>query len=302
MRREGDLLLQHVGQADDHVILCAPFVKAGVLRRVLLATPAKVRVSVVTRWIAADVAAGVSDLEALDVVAARSGASLALIDALHAKLYVSDGRVLTGSANLTAKALGWCRDPNVEVLTSAAFDSPSVNAVLELAAIARPATKAERDRVAREALRLGAPRSPEAAEDEDELASVWFPRLGDPRRLFPIYARRGLDRMMASTLEAAEHDLAALGVPVGLAEDQFWPAAARAFARMPAVHRLLERVEADLTDEEAESIIASVALSNGMAADQQWLVVREWIAHLLADRIEVAPQSFVTRRRPGSAR
>jgi hypothetical protein len=302
MRREGDLLVEHLAGAKGDALLCAPFVKAGVLRRVLAAIPAGTRVSVITRWHAVEVASGVSDLDVFDVVSSRANTTLALIDALHAKIYVADGSVLTGSANLTAKALGWCADANLEVLTLAAQDCPSVADCMAAISTARAATIEERDRIAEDARGITTLRLPEAVEEEAELATTWYPRLGDPRRLFPIYAGRSLDRMMSATLEAGTHDLNALGIPPGLTESDFKLAAARAFTAMPSIGRLLSLVDRDLTDADAEELIAATPIPNGMAADQQWLVVREWIAHLLSDRIEVAPQSFVTRRRPGGPR
>ena len=169
MRLEGDLLIEHLARAHSHALLCAPFIKAGVLRRVLAAIPAGTQVSVVTRWNAVEIASGVSDLETLEVVAGRANASLALIDGLHAKMYVADGQVLTGSANLTAKALGWCPNANLEVLTPAAPDYPSVANCLEAIGTARVATSEERDRIAEEVRGLSVPRSPEAVEEDAEL-------------------------------------------------------------------------------------------------------------------------------------
>lgn len=302
MRREGDLLVEHLAGARERVQLCAPFAKAGVVRRLLSAIPTGVQVTLTTRWHASEVAAGVSDLEVLDVITGRPGASMTLLDVLHAKLFVADGAVLAGSANLTAKALGWCDRPNVEVLTLVDGQSPSVLGCLEAIAMARPATAEERDKVAAEANLLTLPRSAEAAEEDERLSSTWLPTLGDPARLYPVYASIGLDRMMGSTIEAARYDLAALGIAPGLREADFKTTVARAFVAMPAIVRLLSLVDRDLTDEDATALIAAIPLTGPMPPDQQWLVAREWMASLLSERIEVAPQSFVTRRRPTGSR
>lgn len=302
MRREGDLLVEHLAGARERVLLCAPFAKAGVVRRLLSAIPPGVQVALTTRWHASEVAAGVSDLEVLDVITGRPGASMTLLDDLHAKLFVADGGVLAGSANLTAKALGWCDRPNVEVLTPVDGQSPSVLGCLEAIATARPATAEERDRVAAEAGSMTLPRSADAAEEDERLSSTWLPTLGDPARLYPVYASIGLDRMMGSTIEAARYDLAALGIGPGLREADFKTTIARAFAAMPAIVRLLSLVDRDLTDEDATALIAALPLTGPMPPDQQWLVAREWMASLLSERIEVAPQSFVTRRRPPGSR
>ena len=296
------MLVAHLASARERALIAAPFVKAGVLRRLLAMMSPEATVTVVTRWDAFEVASGVSDLDVFDIVAARAGASLVLVDALHAKMYVADGKVLTGSANLTAKALGWCANANVEILTYAEPNCASVNNCLSMIASARPATAEERDRVAAEASSFASRPSSESEDEDPVLAATWFPKLGDPRRLFPIYAGRSLDRMMGSTLEAGERDLAALAIPPGLPEAGFRAAAARAFAAMPAIQRLLSLVEGDLTDEDAVKLVAATPMSDGMPADKQWLVIREWMSELLSDRIEVAPQSFVTRRRPGASR
>lgn len=303
MRRDGDLLIEHLATAREQVLLCAPFIKAPVLRRLLEALRPEVHVRVVTRWRADEVAAGVSDLETLDIVEARPNTTLALLDPLHAKVYVADGRAIVGSANLTAKALGWCRHPNLEVLVPAPADDAGLVACLDELASARLASEEERTKIdAAVAALPPRPPSSEAGELDEARAAIWLPRLGDPRRLFPVYAGVGVDRMIRPTVDAASHDIEALGLPAGLDEAAFNAAVARAFAGMPAIARLLAEVDRDLVDDDAVRIIAELPLADRMPPDQQWLVVREWITRFMADRIEVAPQSFVTRRRPGSGR
>ena len=64
MRRDGDMLVEHLSGARTRVLLCAPFIKAGVLKRLLTVIPASVTLDIVTRWRPEEIAAGVSDLEA----------------------------------------------------------------------------------------------------------------------------------------------------------------------------------------------------------------------------------------------
>ena len=116
MRRDGDVLLAHVARAKKGVLLCAPFIKLGVAKRLLSAIGPDVAVEIITRWHAEEIAAGVSDLAVFDLSVSRPGVTMRLLDNLHAKLYVSDDLLLAGSANLTATALGWCDDPNLELL------------------------------------------------------------------------------------------------------------------------------------------------------------------------------------------
>lgn len=298
MRRDGDTLLSHVAGASDQLVLCAPFIKAAVLRRLLAATPTKVSVTVVTRWRPEEVAAGVSDLEVYDLVRDRSGAELKLIDRLHAKLYLADALALAGSANLTATALGWCDAPNLEILIPVARDDPSLKDCLLEIEGARVATEAERERIAAAAAAMKLPRTCEGAEVDEDRAGMWLPRLAAPARLYQAYAGPGADRLTAASRDAAAQDLDALSIPAGLSELEFRTAVATAFAAMPVVVRILDAVDGDLGDDEAVEMIAALPGPPAMPAEAQWVVLREWMTHFLADTLEIAPKTYVTRRKP----
>ena len=302
MRRDGDRLLDHVAGAGERLVLCAPFIKTAVLCRLLDATPARAAVTVVTRWRAEEVAAGVSDLEVLDLMAARVGAKLRLIDRLHAKLYVADDRALAGSANLTATALGWCDAPNLEILLPVAIDEQSVRDCLLEIDGARTATQAERDRSAAAAAAMKIPRTREGADVDEDRAGVWLPRLAAPARLHQAYAGIGADRLTSAARDAAAQDLEALSIPPGMKEPEFWAAVAASFAAMPAVAGILDAVEGDLGDEEAMEMIAAMPGPRAMPANAQWVVVRDWMTHFLADTLEIAPKTYVTRRKPRTMR
>ena len=97
--------------------IVAPFIKTDALRSLLETIPPNVQLRCVTRWRPTEVAAGVSDLEILDLLRERGTFELLLVDRLHAKLYVADDRCLAGSANVTLSALGETTGAgNIEVL------------------------------------------------------------------------------------------------------------------------------------------------------------------------------------------
>ncbi|MBY0331046.1 MAG: phospholipase D family protein [Acetobacteraceae bacterium] len=178
MRRDGDRLLGHLAAARSRVLLCAPFIKVGVLRSLLRVIPSQVEVEVVTRWLPPEVAVGVSDLEVFDLVAARRGATLKLLDRLHAKIYLSDGNALTGSANLTGPALGWLPNANLELLIGLDRADAALEACLWLVREARIATDTERDRVRDLANSLKVPRLDLASDVESATAPcLWLPKL-----------------------------------------------------------------------------------------------------------------------------
>lgn len=301
MRRDGDRLVEFLSRAATDVLICAPFIKEQVLRRLLAIIPATVGVRVVTRWLPLEVAVGVSDLAVFDVVAGRDGAHLQLLDRLHAKLYVAGGAALVGSANLTGAALGWSEKPNLELLVQLASSDRAVRDCIEQLGEARDATTAERDRVralAAEAttshIRLAADVSP------DDPAVMWLPRLAAPGRLYQVYVPQTRGRVTTSVLEDATDDLEALAISPGLSEGAFNAAVAHAFARMPAVRRLLDAAADDLTDADGADLISAMPVDRSLEPGQRWLIVREWMTSFLGDRYEIAPASFVTRLKPGA--
>ena len=135
---EGERIRDLVAAAEREVILCAPFVKAKVLRIILEAVPPAVPVRIVTRWRPAEIASGLSDLEVYDIAKERLHTELRLLDSLHAKLYVADNDCLVGSANLTAAALGWRPDPNVEILLHVSRSNSDVAHLLDRLLSASP--------------------------------------------------------------------------------------------------------------------------------------------------------------------
>ena len=299
MRRDGDHLLEHVGKAKRSVLLCAPFIKVKVLRTLFDRITQGVKIQVVTRWLPAEVAAGVSDLEVFELIAARTGASLSLLDRLHAKLYLSDEAVLVGSANLTATALGWCEQPNLEILVDVPFNHEVIVRSLRNLSAAREATEAERDRVRAEAAKLVTVSMPSGQEPDEAGMGIWLPSLGDPLRLFAAYMPVHRDRLTAEVLGAADRDLRALEVPDGLNASSFNHFVAQAFISMPAIKPIVEAAATtDLSDSDAIMLLAGLTTENEMSHGAQWRVVRDWMAYFLKDAYEIAPQSFITRRRP----
>lgn len=297
MRRDGDILVEHLASAREAAVICAPFIKAKVLRRILDRLDPSVEVEIATRWIPAEVAAGVSDLEVYDIVNERPRTTLKLIDNLHAKIFVADMTVLTGSTNVTARAFGWCNSPNLEVLVPAEIEDPAIRACLSAVELARVATESERARVLAESESLVTQVLPEAVDFDVPYAGVWLPRFGAPQRLYAAYRAATRDRLSADNLEAADHDLAALALPAGLDETAFGHAVRESMAEMPGVQRLLEAADNYLEDSEGERIVSLLNPGSDLKPDAQWTIFREWLTYFFNDVYEIAPQVFVVRPR-----
>ena len=301
MRRDGDRLLLHLKQATKRVLLCAPFIKQNVLKSLLAVVPSGVEVRVVTRWRPEEVRAGVSDLEVFDIVSARTGARLELLDDLHAKIFLRDEQALIGSANLTASALGWSKPANIELLTAARTEDAELASCLSALEAARVATREERDRIRDEASNLETPLMPLAEDLPDDVSPVlWLPRLSAPERLIEAYEPSKRRNVGASVLEAADADLEVLDLPAGLTVTGFKRAVASAFVAMPAMDVLLHEIEKDdLSDANGTRIVSDLAGGGAIPPQRQWEIVRDWLTEFLGDRLEIAPETFITRRRPG---
>ena len=130
----------------------------------------------------------------------------------------------------------------------------------------------------------------------------WLPRLAAPDRLYLAYTSAARDRLTTSTLQAAAEDLRALNVPPGLDEVAFKATVGSAFCTMPCIIPIVEAAEDDLTDEQAMRILEAQKINSDMPIEAHWRIVRDWMTYFLAASFEIAPQTYVTRRRPGGGR
>lgn len=305
MVTDGERLKALLQKARRRVILCAPFVKESVLRTILSVVDASVPVTIVTRWRAAEVAAGVSDLEALDIARNRSKTELCLLDEIHAKLYVADDQCLVGSANLTASALGWARRNNIELLVPANADDSEISYLLHQLKRAVPATPEIRERVSAEAASLDTLELTEAQGmkvNHEYLHLPWLPRCAAPERLYEIYHNEATTGVARGTRDDGLADLRDISLSAGLAESEFQNEVQVSLQFMPAIAEIIDEVSKGLTDAQAESLISRARPHLGANdVKNQWRIVRDWIAIFFDDEIEVAPESFVTRLRPRSS-
>lgn len=299
----GDRLLEAVRLARVDATFIAPFIKAEVVRRVLAEIAASVRVIVVTRWIPAEIAASVSDLEVFDVLQERGNAMLLLNPHLHAKLYRLDEVYLFGSANLTGKALGWRAPANVELLYSA----PALNAELrsfekELIRASMAVDSHYRDEIRRQVERLvelGLTARELAASETDDLPPTWLPRCPTPERLWEVYsdpeaARR---RMVESAFDAAREDLATLRLGPGLSEAQHYRSIVSTLNQMPFVQAIDVRAAEGIGGEDAAALIqAAGPLPAPYTAAEMWEILLAWLQYYFPGRYRREAAGEILRR------
>ena len=299
---DGERLKSLVSGAQRQVLLCAPFIKVRALRTVLSAIDERVAVRVVTRWRAAEVASGISDLEVFELTRERAHTELTLLDELHAKLFLADDTGLAGSANLTAAALGWSPKSNVELLVEVTKSDPSVTRLLRRLAAAQPATYATRSAVAAEAASLSVARLDEGEDVSDDMVGfrtrAWFPSCAAPEKLQAVYKDPLTTVVAAETRESGLADLRDLDIPSGLPLSQFEEAVRNSLLLMPAFRSIVDLIPQGLSDSAGTVRIMKIRRDQTHSTSAiQWRIVRDWISVFFRDEFEVAPDSFVVRLR-----
>ncbi|MCB1436955.1 MAG: phospholipase D family protein [Rhodobiaceae bacterium] len=304
----GDGILELLRAANDRVVIAAPYIKSPTFRRLLDAVPETVSACIcVTRWLPEDIASGVCDLEILDDVAGARGGRLLVHPHLHAKYYSNGRDSLVGSANLTARGLGWHTPSNVELLVSLPAEFTGLSEwEHSLLGSAVPATEELRDRIRRQADALKKDETPRRLpEVEDDAATqggqtLWVPQCPTPDRLWQVYRGRGADTMVSSAFEAAQEDLAALSPPQGLTQDLFTAYVAGILKQMPLLAEIDKLAAAGLTDTKAYEFLADSLGTTVSEEDhaQVWRVVKLWLVHFFPDsyRLETGQEVLVKGR------
>jgi hypothetical protein len=296
MPTTGDMLLELAARAQQEVLLVAPFVKHGALRRVLHVVPDHVQVRCVTRWDPAEIAVGVSDLEVWDIVRQRPRTDLRLRMNLHAKLYRSDQRCLVGSANLTGTALGWTHPANLELLTEVAANTPPVGELeAELARSSYLATEAMHESMLRavESLRAlgvtGKTLSPAVAETATTSLDAWLPTCRSPDRLYSAYRGRE-DRMISSAFADAQRDLSVLKPPASLDRKSFTAYVSAVLEQHPVIRQLDDFVATPRSTEEIQDFLTNRGvIPNGTTSAEAWDALKMWLLVFFPNRYRAKP-------------
>lgn len=301
----GDAILELVRAATDRVVIAAPYIKSPTVRRLLDAVPETVSECVcVTRWLPEDIASGVCDLEIFDDLTQAQGGRLLLHPHLHAKYYSNGRQSLIGSANLTARGLGWHTPSNVELLVALPSDFAGLadweQSLLGSAVEATPELR-DRIRLQADSLKQAGPLRPvpevEDGAGEEEGSTLWVPQCPTPERLWQVYRGRGADTMVSSAFEAAQEDLAALSPPQGLTLELFMAYVVGILKQMPLLVEIDRLAKNGLTDTKAREFLADSFGSAVSEEDcgQAWRVVKLWLVHFFPDsyRLETGQEVLV---------
>lgn len=278
----GDML-SSLCSAAQHLVIAAPYIKADALVRILGEASSAPSLTCVTRWSPHDLAVGASDAECRTIVIERGGLFM-LHPSLHAKYYRIDDDVLVGSANLTASAMGWSTQPNLEILCPAGddFDTRDFERKLLQDAreisddeFARWETIAKIDRLSEHNIRNIQPQ-----------LDTWRPLTRDPRHLELAY--RGQEDDIASSDEqlAAVHDIQSLLIPPDLTDEHVRIWASTCLLAAPFANAVIQ-----LHTTEKQNPARILANAYGLSITQarrDMETVHNWLAHLAPETLHRA--------------
>ena len=281
-------------------VIIAPFMKVDALESLLQAIPPHASLRCVTRWLPREVAAGVSDPEVLGVIRERGNASLSLVNRLHAKLYVADGKCLAGSPNVTFAGFGESQSSgNIEVLLKTTTVDPDIAGTLEdIDREAFEATEAMAIAVRRQAdnLHLSADGASGATG-----TFVWYPVSRRPEDAFRMYATPPGGYLTTADRQLIA-DVAGCNLLPGLDEAGFRLAVRDLLAAIPMSNPVLKgTLDFLFTRRDADDFIRSMATDEYSQSDV-WTAFVRWMAHFFGDKVTVQEVSELALRRAQDVR
>ena len=234
---------------------------------------------------------------------------------LHAKYYRVDERYLVGSANLTARGLGWTIPSNLELLIDVSKHSGSLRKWEErLLELAVPATKAMRNGIEEEAQRADADGRCydgrlRGGEGSSNRTSVELLGCRRARRLSD-FGTSTLDTqrrtMVTGALEAARADLAVLSPPGTLDHRDFNRYVRANLMTMPILSEIDQCADTDgLSDTGAHRILRErLGLEEERAVEQAWGIIKAWLLCFFPDqyRTRVISETLIKSKRLDSTR
>ena len=305
----GDAVVELVQNATDRLVIVAPYIKSATIRRLLASIPDTVsKVTCITRWLPEDIASGVCDLEIFDDILNVQGGRLLVHPHLHAKYYSNGQQTLVGSANLTARGLGWHTPANVEILVALPADFPGLadwesvllESAIEATELLRQQLRTQAEEL-KQALPLPHPPEVEAEPREPEALTLWVPQCPVPERLWEVYCGGGTDTMVSSAYKAAQDDLASLSPPPGLTQELFNAYVAGILRQMPLLAELDKLAVSGLTDTKAHEFLRDHLIGQGNTKIdyvQVWRIAKVWLTYFFSEayRLETGQEVLIKGR------
>jgi hypothetical protein len=288
----GQNLVEVVQKTQSELWLVAPFIKVNALSRLLSELNQQVKICCVTRWRPEEIAMGVSDIDIWLLLKERGNSQLWIRHDLHAKYYRADEICLIGSANLTATALGWTSNPNLELLLDVPMNHPSlVNFESELLAKAILVNDGlyAQTKVVVAQLETDVKSLLSSEQSDSSYSTIdretWLPSLRNPEQLYWAY-RGEKDKFSSGIYEVAIGDLHALGIPLGLSQSSFEAYVGYALLQMSVVQKVDLFVSQPRRFGEVSSYLKTLpcAKSSNFDAKYTWQTLMRWLLYFIPSR------------------
>ena len=283
----GESIIQYANHSTSVVVLVAPFVKVNVIAKILENISPEILLKIVTRWIPEEIVAGVNDLEVWKLLKNHSNSSLYLCQNLHAKYYRFDDRCLIGSANLTAPALGWKSQCNLELLLPFSIKD---NSLIEFERDVFLQSFIVTDEIYYEYFNLVEkikeefPKIIYLREDNANIYDSSFPFLRNPEELYLAYSGQ-LNCLTTMGKELASRDLIALNITPGLSLKAFEKYVALSLKQTKIVRILDRYLDRPRKFGEMRKEISHFLLKENIDLDSSyvWQTLMRWLIYFLPD-------------------
>ena len=304
----GTELSKFCAEARNEVLLVAPFIKAPVLERLLKEISLDVPLKCITRWFPEEIIAGFSDLEVWFVIQKRPNSSLWLRPDLHAKYYRADEQCLVGSANLTAKALGWSNQSNLELLVTITAQEPSIKTFeTELLTGSVPVNEDLFEQVST-TVKLLKDQYPDSLAKSSSIVKLseenlptndlvavdaWLPTLRNPEDLYLVYS--GLtEKLSTASKIAALTDLRSLPIIPNLSKAAFKAYIGTLLLQKPIIQKVDPFVKIPQRFGAVRDLLASLPCANlpDFDAERAWQTLMRWLLYFLPNRYALSVPNY----------
>jgi hypothetical protein len=290
----GQNLVDVVQNTQHELWIVAPFIKLNALSRLINELNQQVKIHCFTRWRPEEIAIGVSDIDIWLLLKDRGNSQLWIRSDLHAKYYRADKTCLIGSANLTATALGWASNPNLELLLDVPINHPSlVNFETELMAKAILVNDALYQQT-KELVTQLEPEIKSLQYLEQEVASTeisiidletWLPSLRNPEQLYWAYqGEKG--KFSSGIYDIAILDLQVLNIPKGLSKSSFESYVGYSLLQLPIIQKVDIFVAQPRRFGEVSAYLKTLPCANVPDFDSKfaWQTLMRWLLFFLPTR------------------
>lgn len=297
----GTTLEKICNTAQIEILLVAPFIKAPVLQQILTFIKPEITIKCVTRWLPEEIITGVSDLEVWSIIQCYPYASLWLRNDLHAKYYRADDQCLIGSANLTAKALGWSNQPNLELLVQLPANQPSLqqfeqelwkNCLQVNAQLYEQYLKVI-SQLQNQNLSINDLILPLKSDLDIAINDLWLPTSRNPEELYLAYSGK-IDKLTNIAYEMAINDLDFLSIYPHLNKTTFNDYVGILLLQKPITQQIDSFVKTPQRFGAVRDFLASLPCAKlpNFNPERSWQTLMRWLLYFLPSRYALSVPNY----------